>query len=73
MENSQEVLKREFIQSVSDTLALLGAEKRLIEDLKAIERNPFSLKIIDRIRRYNREQQNKVKDAAALLNLTFSV
>lgn len=73
MENSQEVLKREFIQSLSDTLALLGAEKRLIEELKDIERNPFSLKIIDRIRRYNREQQNKVKDAAALLNLTFSV
>jgi len=72
MEKSQEFLKKEFIHLVSDTLALLGAEKRLIEDIKAIEENPFSLKIIDEIRSYNREQKVKVKDAAALLNTTFS-
>ena len=69
---SQEFLKREFIHLLSDTLALLGAEKRLIEDIKATEENPFSLKVIEEIRRYNREQKNKTNDAAALLNLTFS-
>ena len=71
MEKSQEFLKREFIHLLSDTLALLGAEKRLVEDIKATEENPFSLKIIEEIRRYNREQKNKTKDAAALLNTTF--
>lgn len=72
MEKSQEFLKREFIQLLTDTLALLGAEKRLVEDIKAIEENPFSIKIIEEIRRYNREQKNKATDAAALLNTTFS-
>lgn len=72
MEKSQEFLKREFIQLLSDTLALLGAEKRLVEDIKAVEENPFSIKIIEEIRRYNREQKNKAKDTAALLNTTFS-
>ncbi len=71
MEKSQEFLKREFIHLLSDTLALLGAEKRLIEEIKASE-NPFSLKVIEKIRRYNREQKDKTKDAAALLNTTFS-
>ena len=71
MEKSQEFLKREFIHLLSDTLALLGAEKRLVEDIKASE-NPFSLKIIEEIRKYNREQKNRTKDAAALLNTTFS-
>ena len=72
MEKSPEILKREFIHLLSDTLALLGAEKRLIEDLKASEENPFSLKIIEEIRKYNREQKVKTKEAAALLNTTFS-
>ena len=72
MEKSQEFLKREFVHLLSDTLALLGAEKRLIDDIKTTEENPFSLKIIEEIRRYNREQKDKTKDAAALLNLTFS-
>ena len=72
MEKSQEFLKREFIQLLTDTLALLGAEKRLVEDIKAIEENPFSIKVIEEIRRYNREQKNKAIDAAALLNTTFS-
>lgn len=72
MEKSQEFLKREFIQLLSDTLALLGAEKRLVEDIKAVEENPFSIKIIEEIRRYNREQKNKAEDTAALLNTTFS-
>jgi hypothetical protein len=72
MEKSPEILKREFIHLLSDTLALLGAEKRLIEDLKASEENPFSLRIIEKIRRYNREQKDKTRDAAALLNTTFS-
>jgi len=72
MEKSQEFLKREFIHLLSDTLALLGAEKRLVEDIKAVEENPFSLKIIDEIRRYNREQKDKVKHSVALLNTTFS-
>jgi len=71
MEKSQEFLKREFIHLLSDTLALLGAEKRLVEDIKASE-NPFSLKIIEEIRKYNSEQKNRTKDAAALLNTTFS-
>jgi len=71
MEKSQEFLKREFIHLLSDTLALLGAEKRLVEDIKASE-NPFSLKIIEEIRKFNREQKNRTKDAAALLNTTFS-
>jgi len=71
MEKSQEFLKREFIHLLSDTLALLGAEKRLVEDIKASE-NPFSLKIIEEIRKYNREQKNRTKDAATLLNTTFS-
>jgi hypothetical protein len=71
MEKSQEFLKREFIHLLSDTLALLGAEKRLVEEIKASE-NPFSLKVIEKIRRYNREQKDKTKDAAALLNTTFS-
>ena len=72
MEKSQEFLKREFIKLVSDTLALLGAEKRLIEDIKATEDNPFSPKIIEEIRRYNHEQENKAKHSIALLNTTFS-
>ena len=72
MEKSQEFLKREFIHLLSDTLAMLGAEKRLVEDIKAVEENPFSPKIIDEIRRYNHEQKNKAKDSAALLNTTFS-
>ena len=73
MEKSQEFLKREFIHLLSDTLALLGAEKRLVEDIKTIEENPISPKIIDKIRRYNREQEDKAKDVAALLNTTFCV
>jgi len=72
MEKSQEFLKREFIQLLSDTLALLGAEKRLVDDIKSIEENPFSPKIIDEIRRYNREQKEKARDSSALLNTTFS-
>ena len=73
MEKSQEFLKREFIHLLSDTLALLGAEKRIVEDVKAVEKNPISLKIIEEIRRYNREQKDKANDAVALLNTTFSV
>ena len=72
MEKSQEFLKREFIHLLSDTLAILGAEKRLVEDIKTIEEKPFSPKIIDEIRRYNHEQQDKAKHAVALLNTTFS-
>ena len=72
MERSQEFLKREFVKLVSDTLSLLGAEKRLIEDIKATEDNPFSPKIIDEIRRYNRDQKDKAKHSIALLNTTFS-
>ena len=72
MEKSQEFLKREFIHLLSDTLALLGAEKRLVEDIKAVEENPFSPKIIEEIRRYNYDQKNKAKDSVALLNTTFS-
>jgi len=72
MEKSQEFLKREFIHLLSDTLALLGAKKQLVEDIKAIEENPFSRQIIEEIRKYNREQKVKTKEAAALLNTTFS-
>ena len=72
MKDSQDILKKEFIKLVSDTLALLGAEKRLVEDIKATEDDPFSPKIIDEIRKYNREQKEKVKHTAALLNTTFS-
>lgn len=72
MEKAQEFLKREFFHLLSDTLALLGAEKRLVEDIKAAEENPFSSKIIDEIRRYNCEQQERAKDSVALLNTTFS-
>lgn len=73
MEKSQEFLKREFIHLLSDTLALLGAEKRLVDDIKNIEENPISTKLIEKIRRYNREQEDKAKDVAALLNTTFCV
>jgi hypothetical protein len=73
MEKSQEFLKREFVHLLSDTLALLGAEKRLVEDIKSIEENPFSNKVIDRIREYNRKQKDKAKDSVALLNTTFCV
>jgi len=72
MEKSQEFLKREFIHLLSDTLALLGAKKQLVEDIKDIEKNPFSLKVIEEIRKYNREQKVKTEEAAALLNTTFS-
>lgn len=72
MEKTQEFLKREFIHLLTDTLALLGAEKRLVEDIKAVEENPFSPKIIDEIKRYNCEQEQKARDSAALLNTTFS-
>ena len=72
MQKSQEVLKREFIKLVSDTLALLGAEKRLVEDIKATEGDPFSPQIIDEIRKYNRKEEDKSKHAVALLNTTFS-
>ena len=72
MQKSQEILKREFVKLVSDTLALLGAEKWLVDDVKATEDNPFSPKIIDEIRRYNREQEDKAKHTVALLNTTFS-
>jgi hypothetical protein len=71
MKKTQEFLKREFIHSLSDTLALLGVEKRLVEDIKTVEEEPFSLKIIDNIRKYNREQKDKAKNTAALLNITF--
>ena len=73
MEKSQEFLKREFVHLLSDTLALLGAEKRLVEDIKSIEENPFSNKVIDRIREYNRKQKDKAKDSVALLNTTVCV
>jgi hypothetical protein len=73
MEKSQEFLKREFVHLLSDTLALLGAEKRLVEDIKSIEENPFSNKVIDRIREYNRKQKDKTNDSVALLNTTFCV
>ena len=73
MEKSQEFLKRESVHLLSDTLALLGAEKRLVEDIKSIEENPFSNKVIDRIREYNRKQKDKAKDSVALLNTTFCV
>ena len=72
MEKSQEFLKREFIHLLSDTLALLGAEKRLVEDIKAVEENPFSPKLIDEIRTYNRVQKDRAKHSVALLNTTFS-
>jgi hypothetical protein len=72
MEKSQEFLKREFIHLLSDTLALLGAKKQLVEEIKAMEENPFSFKIIEEIKKYNREQKDKTQDAAALLNTTFS-
>ncbi|HJS54110.1 MAG TPA: hypothetical protein VJ765_06180 [Chitinophagaceae bacterium] len=72
METSQEYLKREFIHLVSDTLALLGAERRLVEDIRDVEKNPISPAIIDKIRRYNREQSNKANTSVALLNTTFS-
>ena len=73
MEKSQEFLKREFVHLLSGTLALLGAENRLVEDIKSIEENPFSNKVIDRIREYNRKQKDKAKDSVALLNTTFCV
>ena len=73
MDKSQEFLKKEFVHLLSDTLALLGAEKRLVEDIKSIEENPFSNKVIDRIREYNRKQKDKAKDSVALLNTTFCV
>jgi len=66
------IFKREFIHLLSDTLALLGAKEKLVEDIRAIEENPFSFKVIEEIRRYNREQKNKINDEAALLNTTFS-
>jgi|GEM_PF-1809956 len=72
MNTSQEFLSREFIHLLSDTLALLGAEKRLVDDIKAMEETPLSHAMIDKIRKYNREQSVKAKDAAALLNTTFS-
>ena len=72
MEKSQEFLKREFIKLVSDTLALLGAEKRFIEDIKASKDGPFSSEIIDEIKRYNSEQKDKANHVVALLNTTFS-
>ena len=72
MQKSQDILKKEFIKLVSDTLALLGAEKRLVEDIKATENDPFTPQIIDGIRRYNRTQEDKTKHAVALLNTTFS-
>ena len=72
MEKSQEFLKREFIHLLSDTLALLGAKEKLVKDIRAIEENPFSFKVIEEIRKYNREQKNKINDEAALLNTTFS-
>ncbi len=72
MRDSQDILKREFIHLLSDTLSLLGAEKRLVEDIKAIEERPFSPKIIDEIRAYNRQQSDRTKAVAALLDTTFS-
>ncbi len=72
MEKSQEFLKREFIHLLSDTLALLGAKKQLVDEIKATEEDPFSFKIIEEIRKYNREQKVKTEEAAALLNTTFS-
>lgn len=72
MNNSEEYLKREFVHLLSDTLALLGAEKRLVDDIKAMKETPLTLSMIDRIRSYNREQSDKMKATAALLNTTFS-
>lgn len=72
MKDSQEFLKREFIHLLSDTLALLGAEKRLVERIKAMKESPISPTIIEEVRKYNREQSEKTKAIAALLNTTFS-
>jgi len=72
MEKSQEFLKREFIHLLGDTLALLGAKRKLVEDIRAMEENPISFKIIEEIRKYNREHKNKIEEDAALLNTTFS-
>jgi hypothetical protein len=70
MEGSQDFLKREFFRLMSDTLALLGADRRLIEDIKDVDK--ISPKVIDKIRKYNRDQESKAKARAALLNTTFS-
>jgi hypothetical protein len=72
MNTSQEFLRREFIHLLGETLILLGAEKRLVEDIKATEEKPLSHAVIDKIRKFNREQSVKARDAAALLNTTFS-
>ena len=65
-------MKREFIKLVTETLVLLGAEKRLVENIKASEDNPFSPEVIDDLKKYNGEQKDKTKHSTALLNTTFS-
>ena len=70
MENSQDFLKREFNHLISETLALLGAEKRLVEEIKGAEK--ISPQIIDKIKKYIREEKERTKSSAALLNTTFS-
>lgn len=72
MAQSQEYLKREFLHSLSDTLALLGADEELVKKIQGIEEKPFTPEIIEDIKGFNYDQFNRVKTRLALCH-TYTV
>jgi hypothetical protein len=71
-EPSQEFLKREFMHSLSDTLALLGADEDLVEKIQSIKEKPFTSKIIEELKSFNYDQLVKVKTRLGLCH-TYTV
>lgn len=67
---SQELLKREFVHHLSDTLALLGAGEDLVNKVREVEEKPLTPEIIDEIRRFNSSHLDEVKTRLVLLNTT---
>lgn len=68
MSKSQELLKREIMHFLGDTLALLGAEESFVRIFKRYEELPLTEELIDQIKRFNCEHIDKVKTRLALLN-----
>ena len=70
MEPSQEYLKREFIHHISDTLALLGGGKDIVEKVRQVEEKPLTSQIIEEIRNFNNDRVEETKTRLALCNTT---
>lgn len=70
MGQSQELLKREFMHFISDTLALLGGGDDLVNKIRQCEEKPFTPQLIDEVKGYNMKQIDRLKSRLALLNTT---